>query len=96
MKNPLRKRYLRDLRQEFGKYLVIFLFITLTIAFISGFLVADGSMRIAYDQSFEKYNIEDGHFTAVSYTHLGRSGIEMRSNRAKYCRMDRLQTALRH
>ena len=57
MKNPLRKRYLRDLRQEFGKYLVIFLFITLTIAFISGFLVADGSMRIAYDQSFEKYNI---------------------------------------
>ena len=78
MKNPLRKRYLRDLRQEFGKYLVIFLFITLTIAFISGFLVADGSMRIAYDQSFEKYNIEDGHFTVT--TEGGNSMLQMLMN----------------
>ena len=35
---------------------------TLTIGFISGFLVAAGSMKTAYDESFEKYNIEDGHF----------------------------------
>ena len=41
MKNPLRKRFLRELKQDFGKYAVIFLFITLTIGFISGFLVAD-------------------------------------------------------
>ena len=30
MKNPLRKRLPRELKDEFGKYLVIFLFMTLT------------------------------------------------------------------
>ena len=29
MKNPLRKRLTRELKDEFGKYLVIFLFMTL-------------------------------------------------------------------
>ena len=62
MKNPLRKRIFRELKKDFSKYLVIFLFMTLTIGFISGFLVAAGSMKTAYDESFEKYNIEDGHF----------------------------------
>lgn len=62
MKNPLRKRIFRELKEDFSKYLVIFLFMTLTIGFISGFLVAAGSMKTAYDDSFEKYNIEDGHF----------------------------------
>ena len=60
--NPLRHRYLRELRTEFGKYLVIFLLLIFTIGFISGFLVADGSMIIAYNDSFEKYRIEDGNF----------------------------------
>ncbi len=62
MRNPLRKRLLRELISEFGKYLVIFLFLAATIGFVSGFLVAGGSMIKAYDESFEKYNIEDGHF----------------------------------
>ena len=44
MKNPLRKRLPRELRQDIGKLLALFLFLTLTIAFVSGFLVADGSM----------------------------------------------------
>ena len=57
MKNPLHKRYLRELKQDAGKYLVLFLFLTLTIGFVSGFLVADSSMSKAYDESFEKYNI---------------------------------------
>lgn len=35
----------------------------LTIGFVSGFLVADNSMVSAYNESFTKYNIEDGHFT---------------------------------
>ena len=61
MKNPLRKRYKRELRQDLGKYIAIFLFMVLSIGFISGFLVAGNSMIIAYDESFEKYNIEDGH-----------------------------------
>lgn len=62
MKNPLRKRLLRELKSELGKYLVIFLLLVGTIGFVSGFLVADGSMIRAYDEGFEKYNIEDGNF----------------------------------
>ena len=56
MKNPLSKRYLRELRAEWGKYLALFLFFTIIIGFCSGFLVADGSCKSAYDNSFEKYN----------------------------------------
>lgn len=63
MKNPLLKRPGREIFSDLGKSIALFLFLTLTIGFISGFLVADGSMSEAYDQSFEKYNIEDGHFT---------------------------------
>lgn len=62
MKNPLMKRLPKELKEDFVKYLVIFLFMTLMIGFISGFLVAGGSMQTAYDESFEKYNIEFGHF----------------------------------
>lgn len=62
MKNPLRKRLLRELKSEAGKYLVIFLLLTGSIGFVSGFLVADGSMIIAYNEGFEKYRIEDGNF----------------------------------
>ncbi len=62
MKNPLNRRLFRELKDEWGKYLVIFLFMTLTIGFVSGFLVAGDSMMKAYDESFEKYQIEDGHF----------------------------------
>lgn len=63
MKNPLYKRLPRELKHDFGKYAVIFLFMIATIGFVSGFLVADNSLQIAYDDSFTKYNIEDGHFT---------------------------------
>ena len=54
MKNPLRKRLPRELKTEFGKYLVIFLLLVATIGLVSGFLVADGSMIIAYNEGFEK------------------------------------------
>lgn len=63
IKSPLKKRWRRELRGDKGKYLALFLFLTITIGFISGFLVADNSMKMAYDESFEKYNIEDGHFS---------------------------------
>lgn len=62
MKNPLRKRLLRELKSEAGKYLVIFILLVGSIGFVSGFLVADGSMLKAYNEGFEKYNIEDGNF----------------------------------
>ena len=62
MRNPLRKRIPKEIREDKGKYIVLFLFLTLTIALVSGFLVAGGSMKSAYDESFEKYNIEYGNF----------------------------------
>ena len=63
VRNPLRKRYLRELRADLGKYLVIFLLMILSISEISGFLVCDESMIAAYHESFIKYNVEDGNFT---------------------------------
>ena len=65
MKNPLNRRLTRELKGELGKYLVILILLIATIGFVSGFLVADGSMLTAYNESFEKYNIEDGHFTVI-------------------------------
>lgn len=62
MKSPLRKRIPRELRAEFGKYLVVLILMISTIGFVSGFLVADGSMIQAYNEGFEKYNIEGGNF----------------------------------
>lgn len=62
MKNPLTKRLLRELKEDFGKYAVIFLLLVFSIGLISGFLVADGSMIKAYNDGFEKYQIENGHF----------------------------------
>lgn len=62
MKNPLWKRLPREFSGELGKYLAIFLFMTATIGFISGFLVADRSIIKTYEESFEKYNVEDGNF----------------------------------
>lgn len=62
MRNPLWKRLPRELRGDLAKYAVLFVFIVAAIGFISGFLVADNSLIHAYEESFEKYNIEDGHF----------------------------------
>ena len=62
MKNPLRKRLPRELKTEFGKYLVIFLLLVATIGLISGFLIATSSMLKAYNDGFETYNVENGNF----------------------------------
>ena len=86
MKNPLMKRLPRELIGDIGKYLVIFLFMTATIGFVSGFLVADDSMLAAYDESFEKYNIEDGNFTLsqkasdAQLQHLTDAGVQIYEN----------------
>lgn len=66
MKNPLIKRFPRELKSEFGKYLIIFLFIAGTISIVSGWNVAGNSMATAYDESFDKYSIEDGNFELYS------------------------------
>ena len=42
--NPLNKRFLRELKSEAGKYIVLFVFIAGVIALVSGFLVASGDV----------------------------------------------------
>ena len=69
MKSPLRKRLPRELKSEIGKYLVVFILMVASIGFVSGFLVADNSMLIAYNEGFEKYNIEDGNFRTAEQVH---------------------------
>lgn len=62
MKNPLRKRILRELKGDWKKYLVVALFLILTIGFVSGMYVANGSMMQAAEDGITKYKLEDGHF----------------------------------
>ena len=66
MKNPLRKRLLREIRGDMGKYLVIFLMLIVFIGFVSGYIVANSSMLAAYHEGFTKYNVENGHFTTTN------------------------------
>lgn len=66
IKNPLRKRIPREFRCEWRKYLVVGLFLILTVGFVSGMYVANGSMMTALEQSAEKYKLEDGHFVLKS------------------------------
>ena len=66
MNNPLNRRFFRELKDDIGKYLVIFIFLAGMIAIVSGFLVAGESMTAAYDESYEKYNVEDGNFVLAN------------------------------
>ena len=62
LKNPLRKRVIRELRGEWQKYLVIALFLILMIGFISGMFVANNSMLTSAEKKISEYNLEDGCF----------------------------------
>lgn len=62
VKNPLIKRIPRELAGEWKKYLVVGLFLILTIGFVSGMYVANGSMMRAADEGVTGYKLEDGHF----------------------------------
>lgn len=85
-RNVLKKRFFRELKREFGKYLVIFLFLIGSIGFVSGFLVASNSMLAAYDESFTKYRVEDGNFemsmpmTAELQETLIKEGVTLYEN----------------
>lgn len=87
MKNPLYKRLPREFKSDFGKYLVIFLFMAGMISLVSGFLVADNSMIAAYNEGFEKYNIENGHFELMAAADdrlietLEKEGVTIYDNR---------------
>ena len=87
MKKPLNKRLIRELTGDIGKYIVIFILLVFSIGFVSGFLVAGESMIKAYNESFEKYNIEDGNFrteekiTARQIERIEKNGVSVFENR---------------
>lgn len=62
IKNPLIKRIPKEIIGDWKKYLVVFLFLVLTIGFVSGMYVANDSMLTSADEGVSKYKQEDGHF----------------------------------
>ncbi|WP_418867166.1 FtsX-like permease family protein [Senegalimassilia anaerobia] len=65
MASPLHKRFPRELKDNLGKYLGIFLLMSVTIALTSGFLLAAHSIGVIIDDMPEKYSIEDTRFTTA-------------------------------
>lgn len=61
-KNPLIKRIPRELAGDWKKYFVISIFLLLTIGFVSGMYVANGSMEVSAHNGRTEYKLEDGHF----------------------------------
>ena len=101
MKNPLIKRLPKELKSELGKYLVLFVFMTTVIGFISGFLVASGSLKAAYDEGFEKYQIHDGRFElaeeadAALIETLEKDGVTIYEDHYIEKETDRIDSTLR-
>lgn len=62
IKNPLIRRIPRELLGDWKKYFVVSLFLMLTIGFVSGMYVANGSMEISADRGRTEYQLENGHF----------------------------------
>ena len=62
MASPLSKRFPREFKNNLGKYLGIFLLMSVSIAMTSGFLLAAHSIETIMDEMPEKYHIEDGRF----------------------------------
>ena len=65
MASPLRKRFPRELKNNLGKYLGIFLLMSVTIALTSGFLLTAHSIGVIIDDMPENYSIEDARFTTA-------------------------------
>ena len=65
MASPLIKRFPRELRNNLGKYLGIFLLMSVSIALTSGFLLTANSISVIIEEMPAKYNIEDGRFTTA-------------------------------
>lgn len=85
MRNPLNRRFLRDLKSDAAKYVSLFLFLTLFIGAISGFFVSDKSVVDRYYESHEELNVEDGH---LGFNMLPDEGLlrELEtSNNLKFC-----------
>ena len=53
MRNPMNKRLPRELKSDFGKYLVIFLFIVMVVSVVSSFLVANAGIAKSYKKNLK-------------------------------------------
>ncbi len=86
MRNPLVKRLPREIKSDLPKYIIIFMFMVIVIGFVSGFLVASGSMLTAYHESYDKYNIEDGNLELSEIasqdilTNIEKNGLSVYDN----------------
>lgn len=60
--NPLRRCYLRELKKEWFKYLVLTVLLISMIGFVSGVDVANNSMAKRLNSIDSEKNLEDGHF----------------------------------
>lgn len=63
MRNPLNRRIPRELARDWAKYAAIFIMMVLLVSICSGMRVSNESLKQGYYDSFEKYNLEDGHIT---------------------------------
>lgn len=61
--SPLHKRFPRELRNNLGKYLGMFLLLVVAISLTTGFLVAASSIERITDGMRDAYQTEDGRFT---------------------------------
>ena len=102
MMSPLTKRFPRELKNNLGKYLGIFLLMSVAIALTSGFLLAAHSISVIIDEMPEKYSIEDGRFTttfeatdeqldAVRDAADDAGGIDIYENFALSCDFEQVQ-----
>lgn len=66
MRNPLRKRYTRDLKSNLGRYLSICLMLMVTIALMSGFLSVSDGVQEAFQQNRKVSKLEDGSFSSYN------------------------------
>ncbi|MDD3141527.1 MAG: ABC transporter permease, partial [Lachnospiraceae bacterium] len=66
MRNPLRKRYSRDLKRNLGRYVSIFLMLMVTIALMSGFLSVSDGVQVAFRENRKECKLEDGLFSSYN------------------------------
>ena len=65
MASPLAHRLPRQLAHSAGRYIGIFALIAVSIAFVSGFLVAASSIERLFAEMPERYDMQDGQFTTA-------------------------------
>lgn len=64
MRNPLNKRFKRDIRMHSGRYAAILIIFIVMVTIISSFLVTSNGVRISYENDHIENSVEDGQFSS--------------------------------